>query len=186
METPQRNATLVFLIKRKNGTVNEICLAMKKRGFGANRWNGMGGKVEAGETIEAAARRETQEEIGVTVGDLEKVAALSFTFPHNPSWNQTVHAYFCETWQGEPQESDEMAPAWFTPETIPYTEMWPDDIFWLPEVIKGNFVHAQFSLGEKDVILNQQIEIVPIDTLAETVWDYHLMHQPLKKADCIF
>ena len=61
-----RNSTLVFLIKKNNGSITDICLAMKKRGFGKGRWNGVGGKVEAGETIEAAAMREAREEIGVT------------------------------------------------------------------------------------------------------------------------
>ena len=59
-----RNATLVFLIKRIDGEIKDICLAMKKRGFGVNRWNGVGGKVDdQNETIEEAAKRETKEEI---------------------------------------------------------------------------------------------------------------------------
>lgn len=66
------------------------------------------------------------------------------------------------------------------------SDMWPDDIFWLPKVIAGKFVRASFSFGEKDVILKQKIETIDIDTLAEKIWGYHLMHQPLKKADCIF
>ena len=44
--------TLVFI--RRQG---EILLGYKKRGFGAGKWNGFGGKVEAGETIEEAAER---------------------------------------------------------------------------------------------------------------------------------
>jgi len=59
-----RNATLVFLIKKSQGEIIDICLAMKKRGFGMNRWNGVGGKVNGeNETIEDAAKRETKEEI---------------------------------------------------------------------------------------------------------------------------
>jgi len=53
--------TLLFLIKD-----DQILLAMKKRGFGAGRFNGVGGKVEPGETIEQALIRESQEEINVT------------------------------------------------------------------------------------------------------------------------
>ena len=41
-----KQTTLLFL--RKD---NHILLAMKKRGFGINKWNGAGGKVEEGETI---------------------------------------------------------------------------------------------------------------------------------------
>jgi len=34
-----------------------ILLGYKKRGFGAGKWNGFGGKVEIGETVEDAAKR---------------------------------------------------------------------------------------------------------------------------------
>jgi 8-oxo-dGTP pyrophosphatase MutT (NUDIX family) len=39
---------------------------MKKRGFGNGKYNGFGGKVENGETIQQAAIRETIEESGLT------------------------------------------------------------------------------------------------------------------------
>lgn len=156
-----RNATLVFLIKRSNGEINEICLAMKKRGFGMNRWNGVGGKVDdQNETIEDAARRETKEEILVDLNVLNKVAELSFYFPHNPAWNQMVHVYFSENWTGEPKESDEMNPKWFSVHELPFHNMWPDDIFWLPEVINGKTLRAMFTFGQNDVILDKEIHIL--------------------------
>ena len=78
------NTTLVFLIKKSKGEITNICLAMKKRGFGVNRWNGVGGKMEANDkTIEETAKRETQEEIGVCVKNHNKVAEITFFFPHN-------------------------------------------------------------------------------------------------------
>ena len=46
----------------------KVLLGMKKRGFGQGRWNGFGGKLHEGETIEQAAKRETFEEAGVQVG----------------------------------------------------------------------------------------------------------------------
>ncbi|CAN0403706.1 unnamed protein product, partial [Ectocarpus sp. 8 AP-2014] len=45
---------------------NEILLGMKKRGFGEGKWNGFGGKVESGESVEEAAKRELMEEAGLT------------------------------------------------------------------------------------------------------------------------
>jgi 8-oxo-dGTP diphosphatase/2-hydroxy-dATP diphosphatase len=156
-----RDATLVFLIKKSEGEITDICLAMKKRGFGMGRWNGVGGKVEAGkETIEEAAKRETKEEINVDVKELNKVAELSFNFPHNPAFDQMVHVYFVEKWDGEPTESEEMNPKWYSVNNLPYSDMWPDDIFWVPEVLKGNLVRATFQFGEKDIILNKEINIV--------------------------
>lgn len=44
--------TLVLVVQPQR-----ILLGMKKRGFGAGRWNGFGGKLQAGETVEQAARR---------------------------------------------------------------------------------------------------------------------------------
>ena len=60
-----RPVTLCFLVKD-----NKVLLAIKKRslsGFNVaiGKWNGVGGKVDSGETIKAAAVREISEEIGV-------------------------------------------------------------------------------------------------------------------------
>jgi mutator protein MutT len=155
-----KQATLVFLIQKFDNNIQNIVLAMKKRGFGINKWNGVGGKVEPGETIEQSAIRETQEEIAVIIKDIVKVAELTFYFSENPDWNQVVHVYFAENWEGEPIESEEMKPQWYTVDSIPYENMWPDDIFWLPEVIKGQKLKASFTLDSHDTILEQHIDIV--------------------------
>jgi 8-oxo-dGTP pyrophosphatase MutT (NUDIX family) len=156
-----RNATLLFMVKRSDGgEVTEVLLAMKKRGFGEGRYNGVGGKVNEGESIEDAARREAHEEVGVTVRDIRKVAELTFTFPHSQSWNQVVHAYICDSWVGEPAESEEMAPKWFATEDIPYFKMWPDDIFWLPQVLEGKLIKASFTFVEGDIVKDKSVETV--------------------------
>jgi len=155
-----RDATLVFLVKRTPRGVSHICLGMKKRGFGAGRWNGVGGKVEKDETLEGAAAREAREEFGIETGELSKVGELLFNFPHSPSWDLFVHAYLCTSWKGEPRESDEMAPKWFPVGKIPYDSMWPDDKFWLPQVLAGGRVKANFVFGEGDVIRESSVELV--------------------------
>ena len=48
----------------------QLLLGRKKRGFGEGKWNGFGGKLEPGETVEEAAVRELQEESGVTATQL--------------------------------------------------------------------------------------------------------------------
>lgn len=57
-----------------------VLLGMKKRGFGAGRWNGFGGKVRDGETIEEAARREMEEEAGIQPSTFERVGVIDFEF----------------------------------------------------------------------------------------------------------
>jgi len=66
-EKKTANENFFFKMKRKLFTLcivlkrNEILLGMKKRGFGKGKWNGFGGKVLRGETIEKAAKRELRE-----------------------------------------------------------------------------------------------------------------------------
>ncbi len=124
--------TLVFLVRE-----NEICLAMKKRGFGEGNWNGYGGKLLEGETVTGAAVREIKEESGVNVmeTDLEQVALNDFHFEDGK--HLLVHVFFTKVWAGEPIETEEMAPRWYAFDAIPYDLMWADDIHWLPRVLKG-------------------------------------------------
>lgn len=139
---PLRQASLCLLLRG-----DEVLLARKKRGFGVGKWNGVGGKPEPGETIDATAIRETEEEIGVTPHDLRRVATLDFFFPAEPAfagWDQQVCVYLTERWVGEPVESEEVAPRWFARDAIPFAEMWADDPFWLPLVLRGVSVCGQF------------------------------------------
>ena len=152
---PLRQSTLLFLVKE-----DSIVLAMKKRGFGAGRYNGVGGKLEAGETPEQAAVRECQEEIGVTPKDLTKVATLDFYFPladKAKGWDQKTSVYTAEAWDGEPKESEEMRPEWFPKGELPFINMWPDDPFWLPAVLSGKYVEAEFFFGEGDAVLEWKL-----------------------------
>ena len=57
---------------------------MKKRGFGKDKYNGFGGKINDDEDVEDAAIRELYEESGVkaTKKYLEKVGELTFIFPY--------------------------------------------------------------------------------------------------------
>lgn len=153
-----KEKTLSLLFLRRD---DHILLAMKKQGFGEGRWNGVGGKVEQGETIEQAMIREAREEIGVTPTKYEKVADLSFDeyFKGVPALMH-VHAYVASEWVGEPTETIEMAPEWFSITSIPYEKMWADDPYWLPEVLGGKKIIATFKLDAADAIISHSIKEV--------------------------
>ena len=157
-----KQATLCLLVKG-NQNKKELLLAMKKRGFGVGKWNGIGGKLDlekGDENVIEAAIRETEEEIGVRVKDLEKVAVLSFYFPYNQKWDQDVHVFLAKNWEGEPIESEEMLPKWFKIEEIPFEEMWDDDRFWLPQVLEGKKLKAKFVFKEGEKISGKNVKIV--------------------------
>jgi len=148
-----RQATLGFLIKD-----NQILLAMKKRGFGVGKWNGVGGKPDKNETIEETSKREVGEEIGVEVLSQEIVAILDFYFECEESWNQQVVVFKISKWKNEPLESEEMAPQWYDVNKIPYDKMWVDDKFWLPKVLSGEKIKAKFVFGENETITEMKVE----------------------------
>lgn len=133
-----------------------ILLGLKKRGFGAGRWNGFGGKVEPGETIEAAARREVKEEAGIEVRDVSKVGHIEFTFEGDPVILD-VHIFRATDFFGEPQESEEMKPAWFSLDNIPFENMWPDDRHWLPLFLAGKKFRGTFLFRGHDTILHHEL-----------------------------
>jgi len=155
----KKNKKILSLLFLRKG--DKVLLAMKKRGFGEGRWNGVGGKVEEGESIEQATIRETQEEIGVTPDSLEKVADLRFkAFFKGDLTLMHVHTYFSYKWIGTPKESEEMSPKWFNLDNIPYDSMWDDDKYWLPLVIKGQKVSADFEFDKSDKVISHSVKII--------------------------
>jgi ADP-ribose pyrophosphatase YjhB (NUDIX family) len=138
--------TLGFLLSEAG-----VCLGMKKRGFGAGKWNGYGGKVEPGETIRDSLAREIFEEAGgvrVDPGDLEQVALLHFYFKNDAIAPIEMHAFFARHWIGEPAESEEMSPQWFAFGAIPFASMWKDDPHWLPRALAGERLAGEIRFDE--------------------------------------
>ncbi|XP_053607818.1 oxidized purine nucleoside triphosphate hydrolase-like [Plodia interpunctella] len=146
--------TLVFLRKE-----NQILLGFKKRGFGVNKWNGFGGKVEPNESIVEAAARELKEECNLVVEicDLKHIAHMEFTFEGEPTL-MDVRVYSTNKFTGTLKETEEMRPKWFILENIPYDQMWLDDRLWFPYMFKGKLVHGRFHFLGHDKILNYKIE----------------------------
>ena len=134
---PQFIGTLMFIRQ-----ANQVLLIRKKRGLGAGRINAPGGKIEAGESPLACAVRETKEEIGVTVLDAALMAELRFVERVDQQWYG--YAFVASEYDGAPTETIEATPQWFAVDTIPYDEMWEDDRLWLPHVLAGRFVRANF------------------------------------------
>lgn len=153
---PDIRRTLLFFIKD-----GKILLAMKKRGFGAGKWNGVGGKIEAGETIEDALVRESVEEVSMKPLSWTKVAELDFIQDaETDPWHMYVHAYLSEEWEGEPTESEEMKPQWYDLDAIPYEVMWEDDKYWLPQVLEGKRLQGKFVFDHNDKMIQHEITVV--------------------------
>ncbi|HAO81543.1 MAG: Nudix (Nucleoside diphosphate linked moiety X)-type motif 1 [Parcubacteria group bacterium GW2011_GWD2_43_10] len=137
----------------------KVLLGMKKRGFGAGRWNGFGGKVEAGEKIEDTAKRELNEEVGISAVGLEKVGIIDFEFKGNSEILE-VHIFKGQDYSGEPVESEEMKPQWFLIDAIPFQDMWSDDKYWLPLFLAGKKFKGYFLFDESDTVIKHELSEV--------------------------
>lgn len=150
---PGIRATLMFIVDEARG---QVLLIRKKRGLGAGKINGPGGKMDPGETPLECAVRETQEELGVTALDAVKHGELWFQFTDGLALY--VDVFRATLWQGEPFETDEAIPHWTPLDAIPFEEMWTDDRYWLSEMVveKKHFI-GKF-LFDDDTMLSREVQ----------------------------
>jgi len=142
--------TCLCLIRRQTATGPEVLLGLKKSGFGAGKWVGLGGHIEEGEKPEAAAVREVAEESSLLVpaDSLQHMASIEFRFPARPSWDQTAEVFVTFVYQGDAAESDEIAPRWFAEDSLPLPLMWDDARYWLPVVLAGELLDVLITFAD--------------------------------------
>jgi 8-oxo-dGTP pyrophosphatase MutT (NUDIX family) len=139
----------------------KILLGEKQRGFGAGKYNGIGGKLENGETDDEAAAREFFEEVSAEPLGLRKVGEIVFDEYYKGEHEQnTMYLFLAADLRGEPQPSDEMTPKWFDLSKIPYGKMLPDDRIWLPRILAGQKIRGYFKFDEDMNLLENKIEEV--------------------------
>jgi 8-oxo-dGTP diphosphatase len=151
---PKDKATLLFVIDEGN---HQVLLIEKKRGLGAGKINGPGGRLEAGETALEAAIRETQEEIGITPVAPVLMGELCFQFEDGYSLFCSV--FSCRSYEGMLRETDEAKPIWVSQNAIPYDRMWKDDALWLPLLLRDQKFRGSFYF-DGDIMLEHRICIV--------------------------
>jgi 8-oxo-dGTP diphosphatase len=150
----EMHATLMFIVKD-----GQVLLIEKKRGLGAGKINGPGGKIDPGETALQAVIRETQEELCVTPHTPRKLGELRFSMSDCP--DILCHVYRSDDFTGTPTETDEAVPVWTKLPDIPYQRMWEDDRHWLPMLIDERTFLGKFVFeGERMLWKEMTTDIV--------------------------
>lgn len=147
--TPVDRATLLFIIRAE-----KILLIRKKRGLGAGKINGPGGRIETGETPLEGAIREVEEEVGLIPTDVTDCGELRFQFVDGYSLH--VWVFRAAGYIGELKETDEACPMWVPIDVIPYSEMWADDQVWLPMLLREEAFSGRF-IFDKDQMIDYAI-----------------------------
>jgi 8-oxo-dGTP diphosphatase len=149
---PVDEATLLFVVRD-----GRVLLMRKKRGLGAGKINGPGGKLEPGETPMEAALREVEEELRVVPTGVRPGGELSFQFADG--YGIHVHVFRAAGCRGEARETAEAVPLWTPVEEIPYDQMWADDRLWLPLLLRGEPFNGRF-LFDGDAMLGHRLDRV--------------------------
>ena len=148
--------TLLLIVKD-----NKILLAQKKRGFGFGKFNGIGGKVEQGETVEEAMQRETMEEINVVPKQFEKRGVINFDeVVKGERMDVKMHIFVAKDFEGKIEETEEMRPQWFDLDKIPYENMFCDDSYWLPLLLEGKKFEGKFVYDDEFKLVTYDLSIL--------------------------
>jgi len=139
---------------------NEVLLIMKKRGVGVGKWNGPGGKVEPGETIEQSVIREVEEETGLKIKNVKQCGILEFIAPQKPAIESRCYIFTTTDYEGKLIETEECYGRWFLKNQMPVEQMWAADKLWLPKLISGQLVNFRFYY-DKNEVLEKTEEFTP-------------------------
>jgi 8-oxo-dGTP diphosphatase len=160
---PQLTPAVVGYLTRGN----KVLLGLRKKvsfGLGENLVAGIGGKIEADETADQALVREVEEEIGVTPTTYREVGNVTFLWTNKPKWNQKVTIYLVDEWTGEPQETDAIKPIWVNRNELPESQMWEDNLYWVPMVLEGKQIDATFLYNDEQKIAEHSMIEKPVQT----------------------
>jgi 8-oxo-dGTP diphosphatase len=113
----------VVIIERFENARYEVLFAQRPEGKAyAGHWEFPGGKIEANESIQDAAIREIDEELGIHIASVEPLTTERFSYPHA---HVELHFVTTRDWSGAPQSKEAQAFSWQSPHDIRVTPLLP-------------------------------------------------------------
>lgn len=147
-------ATLCYV--RHAGQTLMVHRVKKADDMHANKWNGLGGKLEPGETPEECAIREIYEESGLRVRQPRLKGLL--TFPHfakEEDWYAFV--FVCEEFEGELIDSPEGELRWIPNHELADLNLWEGDRIFLPWLERPGFFSGKFIYQEGRLVSHEVV-----------------------------
>jgi 8-oxo-dGTP diphosphatase len=152
-------ATLCYV--KKNGKTLMIHRNKKQNDVHAGKWNGLGGKVEPGETPEECVIREIFEESGLRIRNPRLSGLITFPkFAHGEDWY--AYVFIAREFSGELIDSPEGQLAWVEDNKLMDLPFWEGDYIFLPWLEDNRFFSAKFSYRDGQLI-DHSVVFYPCD-----------------------
>lgn len=133
-------ATLCYV--KQNGKTLMVHRNKKPNDIHEGKWNGLGGKFEAGETPEECVQREVHEEAGLVIRNPRLHGLLMFPKFKGNDWY--VFVFTATDFSGELIESPEGRLEWIDDDGFAGLNLWESDRIFLPWLEEGKFFSARF------------------------------------------
>ncbi len=147
-------ATLCYL--RRDGKTLMVHRIKKKNDMHAGKWNGLGGKLEPGETPEECAAREIMEEAGLQVFNPMLKGILTFpAFSKNEDWYAFVFVIY--EFQGQLIDSPEGVLEWVDDSDLLNLNLWEGDRIFIPWLDRQGFFSGKFIYQDGHFIDHQVV-----------------------------
>lgn len=134
--------TLCYL--EQNGCYLMLHRIKKKKDVNHDKWIGVGGKFESGETALDCALREVREETGLTMQAPQYRGIVDFYCPPCPA--ERMHLYTCTEFTGTMTDCDEGTLEWVPKDAVQDLPIWPGDkIFFRLLAEDAPFFHLELT-----------------------------------------
>ena len=152
-------ATLCYILKDDK----TLLINFTKPGMSYGKWNGVGGKIDPGETPEEAVVREVKEETGLTIKNPKMRGLLTFPefFGQDAEGDWRVFVFTTTEFEGELiTESREGKFEWIDMDKVLDLNVWADDHLWFPLLKQDRFFTGKFvfdkegDIAEHNVVLH--------------------------------
>lgn len=147
-------ATLCYL--KMDGKTLMIHRIKKENDMHHGKWNGLGGKLNSGESPEDCVIREVREESGLIISDPLLKGFLTFPrFANDEDWYAFV--FVARKIEGQLIESEEGVLKWIDDEHLLNLDLWEGDLIFLPwlerpGIFSGKFIYREGKLVEHNVV----------------------------------
>lgn len=132
-----------------------------KKGMSHGKWNGVGGKVDAGESPEEAVIREVREETGLIIKNPLPRGMLSFIgegLDKSKDWHVLV--FTAKEFEGKPfKRTREGTLHWIKNSEIKNLNLWDDDKYWLHLLNQKRFFVGKFILDKNNECVEVKIKL---------------------------